>query len=98
MESFVICSRHLAADSTFFYLRDSCFFQLFFWRGCLSSYALLVRGCLKLFLGPSFFCVSYARFTFINGYCECLEHAHQFVRVNMAVSSCQVVLFCQVWL
>ena len=29
----------------------------------------------------------------INGYCEYLEHAHQFVSVNMAVSSCQVVLF-----
>ena len=37
--------------------------------------------------------MSYARLALINGYCECLEHAHQFVSVNMAVSSCQVVLF-----
>ena len=37
--------------------------------------------------------MSYARLALINGYCECLDHAHQFVSVNMAVSPCQVVLF-----
>ena len=37
--------------------------------------------------------MSYARLALINGYCEYLEHAYQFVSVNMAVSSCQVVLF-----
>ena len=37
--------------------------------------------------------MSYARLALINGYCEYLEHAHQFVSVNMAVSLCQVVLF-----
>ena len=47
---FVICSRHLAADSSFFNLRDTCFFQLFFWRACLSSYALLVLVCMCAFV------------------------------------------------
>ena len=28
----------------------------------------------------------------MNGYYECLEHAHQFLDLNMAVCSCQVVL------
>ena len=27
----------------------------------------------------AFICVSYARFALINGYCECLKHAHQLV-------------------
>ena len=48
-ESFVICSRHLAADSSFFNLRDTCFFQLFFWRAFSSSCALLVLVCMFVF-------------------------------------------------
>ena len=34
-----------------------------------------------------------AHLTLTNGYYECLEHAYQFVSVNMAVSWCQVVLY-----
>ena len=45
----------------------------------------------KLLLGASFL-DELRPFALINGYCECLEHAHQFISVNMAVSSCQVVL------
>ena len=37
--------------------------------------------------------MSYARLALIYGYYESLEHAHQFVSVNMTVSSCQVILF-----
>ena len=36
--------------------------------------------------------MSNARLALINGYCEYLEHAHQFVSVYMAVSSCQVII------
>ena len=60
------------------------------------SYALLVQVCMSAFVvvkaafGPFVFCGSYARLAINNGYCEYFEHAHQFVSVNMAVSSCQV--------
>ena len=63
-------SRHLAADSSFFNLRDSCFFQLFFWRACSSNYALLVLVCMSCFWGLRFW-VSYACLALINGYYEC---------------------------
>ena len=49
-ESFVICSRHIALTHQFFNLRVSCFFQLFFWRACLSRYALLVLVCMSAFV------------------------------------------------
>ena len=48
-------------------------------------------GCLSCFWGLRFL-DELRPFALINGYCECLEHAHQFISVNMAVSSCQVVL------
>ena len=57
-----------------------------------SSLHVCIRGCLSCFWAFVFW-VSYARLALINGYCEYLEHAHQFVSVNMAVSLCQVVLF-----
>ena len=38
-----------ASFTSFFNLRDSCFFQLFFWRACSSSCALLVIVCISVF-------------------------------------------------
>ena len=96
-ESFIICSRHIALTHQFVNLRLSCFFQLFFWRACLSSTTcsslhVCIRGCLSCFWALRFFC----GLALLNN--EYLEHTHQFVSVNMA---CQVVSFgslCQVWL
>ena len=94
------CFVLLAADSSFSNLRDSCFFQLFFWSLSVelcttcSSLHVCIRGCLSCFYGLRF----YARLALINDYYECarVEHAHQIVSVN-------VNMFCfgslyQVWL
>ena len=51
-----------------------------------SSLHVCIRGCLSCFWGLRFL-GELRLFALINGYCECLEHAHQFVSVNMAVSS-----------
>ena len=58
-----------------------------------SSLHVCNRGCLSCFWGLRFL-DELRLFALINGYYECLEHAHHFVSasVNMAVSSCQVVL------
>ena len=56
------------------------------------SLHVCIRGCLSCFWGLRFL-GELRLFALINGYYECLEHAHQFVSVNMGVSSCQVVLF-----
>ena len=55
----------------------------------LFRFAVCIRGCLSCFWALRFLC-ELRLFALINEY---LEHAHQFVSVNMAVSSCQVVLF-----
>ena len=57
-----------------------------------SSLHVCIRGCLSCFWGLHFL-GELRLFALINGNYEYLEHAHQFVSVNMADSSCQVVLF-----
>ena len=54
-----------------------------------SSLHVCNRGCLSCFWGLRFL-DELRPFALINGYCECLEHAHQFVSVIWL--SCQVVL------
>ena len=57
-----------------------------------SSLHVCIRSCLSCFWDLRFL-GELRLFALINSYYECLEHAHQFISVNMAVSSCQVVLF-----
>ena len=57
-----------------------------------SSLHVCNRGCLSCF-GDLRFLDELRLFALINGYYECLEHAHHFISVNMAVFSCQVVCF-----
>ena len=93
------------AESTFFQssryllfsavLLESMFIEL-----CTTCSSLHVcnRGCLSCFWGLRFL-DELRPFALINGYCECLEHAHQFVSVNMAAKLiCFGSSLCQVWL
>ena len=74
------------AESTFFQssryllfsavLLESMFIEL---CTTCSSLHVCIRGCLSCFWDLRFL-GELRPFALINGYCECLEHAHQFVR------------------
>ena len=96
-ESFVIFSCHIALNHHFFNLHvvaSAVFLESMFFELCTTCSILHIhnRSCLSCFWALRFF-VSFARLALINGYYTRLEHAHQFVSVDMPVFSCPVVSF-----